>query len=146
MAVIDNSLIQLPALNYWGTGEWRSRAACRNYPTPNDFFPDRRAGEAFGVARARMVCITCPVRLDCLQFALANCIVDGTYGGLPPKERRGLSEHTVTERNVQITIRKAAFYAKRANGGDHTEALAKVLGKPKAWVKDTLANDPNYLI
>lgn len=62
---------------------WRDDAACRDDDT-SIFFPDREAD----VARAVAICATCPVRDDCLEFALRTRQVDGVWGGLTEPERR----------------------------------------------------------
>jgi WhiB family transcriptional regulator, redox-sensing transcriptional regulator len=64
---------------------WRQHAACRDLDT-NVFFPlsDDEA------APAKAVCATCPVREDCLEFALATRQSDGVWGGLTESERRRL--------------------------------------------------------
>jgi WhiB family redox-sensing transcriptional regulator len=48
-----------------------------------EFFPQhgRRA------ASAKVVCHSCPVQLQCLDYAIANEIHDGVWGGLSPQER-----------------------------------------------------------
>lgn len=65
--------------------DWRQDAACRDLDT-NLFFPatDEEAG------RARAICATCPVREECLEFALATHQDDGVWGGLTETERRRL--------------------------------------------------------
>lgn len=64
---------------------WRQDAACRELDT-NIFFPvtDEEAGPA------REVCASCPVREECLEFALATHQDDGVWGGLTETERRRL--------------------------------------------------------
>ncbi|MGH9188858.1 MAG: WhiB family transcriptional regulator [Acidimicrobiales bacterium] len=62
---------------------WRDESACRGMDA-NIFFPD--SDEDAGPARA--VCATCPVRTECLDFALATRQDDGIWGGLTENERR----------------------------------------------------------
>ena len=64
---------------------WWQDAACRDQDT-NIFFPvtDEEAGPA------REICATCPVREECLEFALATRQDDGVWGGLTETERRRL--------------------------------------------------------
>ena len=64
---------------------WRRQAACRDMDT-DVFFPltDEEAGPA------KAVCATCPVRAECLEFALASRQHDGVWGGLTESERRRL--------------------------------------------------------
>jgi WhiB family redox-sensing transcriptional regulator len=64
---------------------WREDAACRDEDT-NIFFPvtDEDAGPA------KAICAVCPVREECLEFALATRQEDGVWGGLTETERRRL--------------------------------------------------------
>lgn len=64
---------------------WMQFAACRGMD-PNLFFPGR--GEDPGPAKA--VCAGCPVRLECLDHALANGEKHGVFGGTSERERRRL--------------------------------------------------------
>jgi len=60
-------------------------AACRGVDV-NLFFPDR--GE--NIATAKAVCMSCPVRAECLEFALVEVIKVGLWGGTSERERRRL--------------------------------------------------------
>jgi WhiB family transcriptional regulator, redox-sensing transcriptional regulator len=64
---------------------WRELAACRGADL-NLFFPGR--GETTGLAR--QACAQCPVRQQCLEYAVSNRIVYGIWGGLTGPERRAL--------------------------------------------------------
>ncbi len=67
---------------------WRAAAACKDLDTEL-FFPN---GEGEGlqsqVEQARRVCTSCPVRDECLDFALTTRQEDGVWGGLTEEERR----------------------------------------------------------
>jgi WhiB family transcriptional regulator, redox-sensing transcriptional regulator len=52
------------------------------------FFPRGHVTEA-KITDARAVCGSCPVRLLCLAYALANDELYGIWGGLTPEERQG---------------------------------------------------------
>ena len=39
---------------------------------------------------AKAVCMQCPVRAQCLQYALDNEIVHGIFGGLSDRQRRAI--------------------------------------------------------
>jgi hypothetical protein len=69
--------------------DWRGQAACRHAdPRLFDFDPET---DPEGVAEpARRICADCPVRADCLSYALSLPAEDdcaGIYGGLTPAER-----------------------------------------------------------
>lgn len=70
--------------------DWRDRAACRD-EDPELFFPigDGVAAQD-QVGRAKAVCARCPVRQQCLQFALSTGQDAGIWGGLTAEERRDL--------------------------------------------------------
>ena len=79
----------------WIPGEfddraWRRSAACREVD-PAVFFPVGLTGPAIRqIADAKAICRGCPVRLVCLQYALANHHDDGVWGGYDEGERRDL--------------------------------------------------------
>lgn len=54
---------------------------------PEAFFPEKGGS----TREAKAVCRHCPVRLRCLEVALANGYTDGIWGGLAPRERRDLT-------------------------------------------------------
>ena len=67
---------------------WRSHAICRD-TDPDLFFPIGTTGQALvQIARAKQVCGECPVRVDCLEYALETNQDSGIWGGLSEEERR----------------------------------------------------------
>ena len=66
---------------------WPDRAACRDQDTEL-WFPV--SPTAVPDPHARATCAGCPVRLDCLEFALANpkLAACGMWGGLTEDERQ----------------------------------------------------------
>jgi WhiB family transcriptional regulator, redox-sensing transcriptional regulator len=74
--------------------DWRDHAACR-FADPELFFPVSPAGPSLDQAerRARAVCATCPVRRECLQFALATRQAHGVWGGMSERERGATRQH-----------------------------------------------------
>lgn len=82
--------IELPQLRDWGNGEWRAKATCANSDTEK-FFPHRDGVDAaMIVAQAQLCCAVCTVRKECLEFALTNKLKYGIWGGVTPRNRRGL--------------------------------------------------------
>lgn len=70
--------------------DWRLRAACRD-EDPELFFPLSEVGPgARQVERAKAVCAHCPVRAECLGYALDNGLEHGVFGGTTESERRAL--------------------------------------------------------
>jgi WhiB family transcriptional regulator, redox-sensing transcriptional regulator len=67
--------------------DWRGQAACR-LADPELFFPVSPGGPSLDrTERARAICATCPVRRECLQFALATRQAYGVWGGMSEQER-----------------------------------------------------------
>jgi WhiB family transcriptional regulator, redox-sensing transcriptional regulator len=74
--------------------DWRHRAACRD-EDPELFFPISEVGPgARQAAQAKAVCARCPVREQCLRYALDNGLDDGIFGGTTERERRALTRRT----------------------------------------------------
>ncbi|KUN05840.1 transcription factor WhiB [Streptomyces yokosukanensis] len=70
---------------------WRARAACR-HEDPDLFFPVGTTGPAqVQSERAKAVCGHCPVREQCLHWALRTGESIGIWGGTSEPERRALS-------------------------------------------------------
>jgi WhiB family redox-sensing transcriptional regulator len=71
-----------------GPPPWRRDAACRNFPTEL-FFPIGHGPRALAQAnQAKRICSECPVRPDCLDYALATNVQFGVFGGMSEDERR----------------------------------------------------------
>ena len=62
---------------------WMLEARCREFD-PASFFPS----DGVGVERARRICGECPVRMECLEYALEYRIDHGVWGGASERERR----------------------------------------------------------
>jgi WhiB family transcriptional regulator, redox-sensing transcriptional regulator len=64
---------------------WEHQARCSEHD-PDLFFVPRVALER----RAKTICSRCPVKTDCLAFALDSRMEFGIWGGLNEKERRSM--------------------------------------------------------
>lgn len=94
MSSVEQYRIRIAATNPSSDHEsptaWMADAACRGMD-PNLFHPTDRGTETHEtVAEAKAVCRRCPVMLECRDYALAENIVHGVWGGLSPRGRRGL--------------------------------------------------------
>lgn len=67
---------------------WMDRAACRHEST--DLFYS--GGRKFH--RAVAICQQCPVRQQCLNYAVATEQPQGVWGGLTPEQRNNLRRQT----------------------------------------------------
>lgn len=66
--------------------DWQNDARCSEV-SPELFFLDQGASSA----NAKQICKGCPVRVACLEYALADTsIQDGIWGGLTTNERARL--------------------------------------------------------
>ena len=63
--------------------DWVTRRNCADID-PNVFFPSDGAG----VIAAQKVCAECPVKDLCREYALANNITHGVWGGTSERQRR----------------------------------------------------------
>ena len=80
--------------------EWRELAACSGR-ADDLFFPANEA-EPSQVRAAKAVCGACPVREECLSYAVETGQRDGVWGGLTSRERRLL------RRKRGVRIRRAS--------------------------------------
>jgi WhiB family redox-sensing transcriptional regulator len=62
---------------------WQARATCM-WVDPELFFPERGSS----TREAKEVCRGCVVRIECLEFAIANSEKFGIWGGMSERERR----------------------------------------------------------
>ena len=63
--------------------EWLAQRKCRDMD-PVIFFPN----DGVGVQAAQRICAECPVKVTCLEHALADRICHGVWGGTSERERR----------------------------------------------------------
>lgn len=66
---------------------WMSRAVCAQVG-PDLWFSEKGSNQF--TSNVKAVCAGCPVRSQCLEYAIANGETDGVWGGLTVKERRKL--------------------------------------------------------
>ena len=68
--------------------DWRARAACRNTPDPELFFP-LDTGPAARQVAAKAICARCPVLAECRSWAISHEAY-GIWGGLTEHQRARL--------------------------------------------------------
>ena len=77
---------------------WREHAACR-HEDPDLFFPIGTTGPALvQQEQAKAVCRRCPVREQCLEWALDTGQTIGVWGGTSENERRALKRRAAARR------------------------------------------------
>ena len=69
--------------------EWMEEAKCRD-ASSDVFFKEHAGDQRNAYTRAKELCEVCPVRSECLEWALADrsSIDFGVFGGTTPRERR----------------------------------------------------------
>ncbi|MET8946383.1 WhiB family transcriptional regulator [Streptomyces sp. NPDC004542] len=78
---------------------WRDHAACR-HEDPDLFFPVGTTGPALLQERqAKAVCGRCPVRDQCLDWAMETGQTLGIWGGTTESERRALKRRASSRRS-----------------------------------------------
>src|ERR1039457_5823411 len=85
MSQVRRQSAVLPRPN-WG---WQDAAACRGEDLLLFFGPDgeRQPEREIRERKAKGVCAACPVRLECLNYAVSRPEKYGTWGGLNEDER-----------------------------------------------------------
>jgi WhiB family redox-sensing transcriptional regulator len=63
-----------------------ARGNCREQ-APDLFFPS----DGVGVEVAKRVCVDCPVKSPCLEYAMEHHIDHGVWGGTSERERRRIA-------------------------------------------------------
>ena len=66
--------------------EWMARGNCRTVE-PSLFFPS----DGVGVEIAHQICQDCPVKEQCLEYAIYHRIDHGVWGGASERERRRIA-------------------------------------------------------
>jgi WhiB family redox-sensing transcriptional regulator len=79
----DSPLEPFAGLIAAGDESWRLDGLCAE-TDPEAFFPEKGGS----TRDAKRVCAGCPVRSECLEYALGNDERFGIWGGLSERERR----------------------------------------------------------
>ena len=81
--------------------DWTTSARCRT-TDPDDLFVQGAAQN-----RAKLVCLGCPVRTECLADALDNRVEFGVWGGMTERERRALLRRRPDVQSWQTLLQTA---------------------------------------
>lgn len=77
------------------TRDWWRAAACRD-AEPELFFPiSAKPASNAQVKRAKLICASCPVRSNCLSYAIDHRQEQGIWGGLTEEERRRIPRRSL---------------------------------------------------
>ncbi|GGW04189.1 MULTISPECIES: WhiB family transcriptional regulator [Streptomyces] len=129
-----------PATGLRGIGDtsWQTRGTCHGMDTEDAeavYFPGPRDYE--DIAEAKELCGWCPVRRDCLDFALENGLKEGIWGGLTKAERAPLHKNLHERRDYRRVV---AFFQGR--DVHLTEAERQIVidhAYVRGWLPDRLA-------
>lgn len=95
--------------------EWQLHARCRGLPTEMFFASDGERGQlrAAREERAKKVCRSCPVKRECLRYAVASAEAWGVWGAMTPRERelifRGATSRSTTRRQTGMRQDRLAW-------------------------------------
>jgi WhiB family redox-sensing transcriptional regulator len=73
------------------SSDWKLQGECTKYPW-GTMFPD--PGDTDVIATAKAVCNACPVRVDCLTWAIEKHEYYGVWGGETEEERKEMRRET----------------------------------------------------
>lgn len=77
--------------------KWADQAACKDLDL-DMFFPERHVE-----VEAWKICTECPVRIECLTFAIENKIEYGIWGGFGLRARRRIQKRSKQEAKLNAT-------------------------------------------
>jgi WhiB family redox-sensing transcriptional regulator len=77
---------------------WMAAGNCAN-ESPSLFFPS----DGVGVEIAKRTCTDCPVKTQCLDYALEHRIDHGVWGGTSERERRRILRARGGRRQVPVS-------------------------------------------
>lgn len=102
---------------------WREQAACMGEDTEM-FFPPRDKNKYKPIAlEAKTHCFgangntPCPVRLECLWYAIDSDEVHGIWGGMSHRERNALVRKWRKTHKDQMTLEEFVFQQKEGKNG-----------------------------
>ncbi len=75
---------------------WMAEGLCNHHP-PAVFFPS----DGVGVEIAKKICAECPVKSECLEYALELRVDHGVWGGESERQRRRMLKN---RRHVRTNV------------------------------------------
>lgn len=94
--------------------DWRYQAVCAS-TDPEVFFPEKGGS----TREAKKVCAGCPVREQCLQWAIATGQGFGVWGGMSERERRKYAKEQWLPFGSE-RLPSAAYYGEFEDWDDET--------------------------
>lgn len=109
---------------------WAIKAACKS-SDPDLFFPE--LGQKG--TEAKKICARCPVRRECLDYAIAHEERFGIWGGMSDRERRRIRRGLTPTRGGRLTSRDRADIVAKAAAGMTIVDLADEFDVPVKTVQ-----------
>lgn len=97
--------------------DWAEKARCPE-TDPEAFFPEKGGS----TKEAKKVCQRCPVKVECLQWALDNDERFGVWGGMSERERRRLKRGLEPNRTRGEIVEPHVLPAIAASAEDYQDA------------------------
>ena len=119
---------------------WIAEAACRGLDT-EIFFPVSEEDEG----EAKLVCQTCPVQAQCLDWALRTRQEDGVWGGLGERERRQVRRRRV-ERKDPLSLIMAQVERRGDEDCWPWQGGRNSNGIPMTWIECSTGRRPQRAI
>ena len=102
MTILHPALRTLPDIE---PPPWREDSACREESSRASFFPGGDRGKTLTMAtEAKRVCRGCPVKIDCLLYAIETQQEYGVWGGATVPERRKLIRRLRTANSTAAVL------------------------------------------
>jgi WhiB family redox-sensing transcriptional regulator len=116
---------------------WRHKSACQT-ADPDLFFPAGVGDEARrNIRQAKEVCAVCPVRQECLDWAVDTRQLFGVWGGLAEDERQGFYEESF-HWQFNSCIERQQLIEQRIAEGVTQSAIAAELGVGRRTVRKAM--------
>lgn len=85
---------------------WRAKAKCLGKDV-NMFYPDFNAKGSLKRANAtKLICVDCPVKTECLEYAIKNNEEFGIWGGMLANERAKIRSARRKSKDLSIPTKK----------------------------------------
>lgn len=105
------------------------QAVCAKSYDPDLWFPETNAQLKADIKVIKLLCASCPHRIECAQFAIDEDIQEGVWGGLTPRERTALRGAGPRKRRI-------------SNAGERI-AVMKANGMTYRQIADVMEMTPN---
>jgi len=119
---------------------WQAQGACKG-KGKDPWFPPAGKEPFTAYAKARIICMSCPVRVECATFALDEVELHGMWGGTTPMDRR---RARLTNKRAELLADVAAgSHNAKMSGGRRKHPLTygerAVAMKADGWAQHEIA-------